>query len=1040
MTTRTRMRITIPMLALILGLFAVQEASAQTVITGRVTNEQGAPIPGASVVIPTMGVGGQVDATGMYRFTVSADRANGQTVSITGRYIGFAQQQQTVILTAGTQTLNFSLAADPFNLTEVIVTGVSTGTEQRKLPFTVARVSAEQVTEVPATSPVSALAGKVAGARVTSGTGAPGAAPAIRLRGSTNLGIGNNSPLIIVDGVISRSNISDLDANDIESIEILKGATASSYYGSNAANGVVNITTKRGKSLMDDNVQVISRSEYGKAGIQRWVPLNTSHYYQLNPDGEIALDAGGSRIEASSFMDQPYSTTGPNAWRDQLKEWMKDGTFYSSNAQVGLRRGNTNFNSSFTTDHNAGVVPLRKGQYRQNARLNVDQGIGEKVDVSLSMTYGSVKNDHPIFNTDPTSDAWFALLQAPPDANLRTPWNEPAGKDTIPFWLELPTDKSPSARGNPLYQLANEEYTLLRDRFLGSVSGRYRALSWLSLDANYGTDRLSARQRTYQFKGYLTSGGTAGNGFLARDANNAISWNSQVAGTATGNFFNTIRTATRLAAIYEQRRGNFFEASATRLNVKFVPDLAAADQSLLSVNSDDQLERNVNYLASQTFDIKDRYIIDAMLRRDGSSLFGADNRWKNFYRVSGAWRVSEDFSIPGVQELKLRGGRGTAGLRPQFFDQYETYSVTGGQISKNQVGNRNLRPAVATEDEFGLNVSFLDRFSLEVVQANRITRGAFLNIPLSLAQSGGFKFQVQNAADVSARTTELSLQAQVLSRPQLTYSLSLTADRTRQKIDHLGRPPFRVGGPNQTGQGQDMYYYKEGEPLGIIYGKKWVKTFAELKENPANAAAVEANYSVNPLGYLILTASPGALIAYVNAAGSNQHVIGNANPNYNWGFANNVRWKSFSLYALFDGQQGGDIYNFTKQWMFQDLRHADMDMRGKDPAQKVPFTVFTGSLYDGLNASDYFVEDASYVKLRELSVAYNVSDRLLRATGITRMVRGAKVALIGRNLYTWTDYSGFDPDVVAGGDFNFRTDGFRYPNFRTITGQVELTF
>jgi TonB-linked SusC/RagA family outer membrane protein len=1040
MTNYSRKRITVPLIAACLSFILAQDALAQAVtITGRVTNEQGAPVPGATVAIPALGVGAQANETGDYTFTVSDAQATGQTVTIIARYIGFSPATRSIVL-SGPQTLNFTIAADPFRLSEVVVTGVATGTETRKLPFTVAKVTAEQVTEVPASSPVTALAGKVAGARVTSGMGAPGAAPAIRLRGSTNLAIGGSSPLIIVDGVISRSNISDLDANDIESIEILKGATASSYFGSNAANGVVNITTKRGRSLSDDNVQVISRSEYGKAGIQRWVPLNTSHPYLLNPDGEIALDAGGSRITVSNFMDQPYPTTGPNAWRNQLQEWMKDGEFYSSNAQVGLRRGNTNFNSSFTTDHNAGVVPLRKGQFRQNARLNVDQGIGDKLDVSLSMTYGAVKNDHPILNTDPTGDAWFALLQAPPDANLRTPWNDPGGRDTIPFWLELPPVKSPSARGNPLYQLANEEYTLQRDRFLGSVSGRYRALDWLTFDANYGTDRLSARQRIYQFKGYLTTGSTPGTGFLLRDANNAVSWNSQVAATATGNFLDAVRTATRVAAIYEQRRGNFFETSASRLNVFAVPDLAAADRANVAVNSDDQLERSVNYLASQTFDIKDRYILDGMIRRDGSSLFGAGNRYQNFYRVSGAWRVSEDFTIPGVQELKLRGGRGTAGLRPGFFDQYETYSVSGGQITKNQVGNRNLRPAIATEDEFGVNATFLDRFNLEVVQANRITRGAFLNIPLSLAQSGGFRFQVQNAADVSARTTEMSFQAQVLSRPQLTYSLGLTADRTRQRIDHLGRPPFRVGGPGATGQGQDMYYYKEGEPLGVIYGTRWIRTFAELRENPANAAAVETDYTVNPLGYLVRSTAPGVLIAYVDAAGVNTHEIGNSNPDFNWGFSNNVRWRNFSLYALFDGQKGGDIYNFTKQWMFQDLRHGDMDMRGRPDTQKVPFAVFTQSLYAGLNASDYFVEDASYVKLRELSVAYNVGDRLLDAVGLNRMVRGAKVALIGRNLFTWTDYSGFDPDVVAGGDFNFRVDGFRYPTFRTITGQVELTF
>lgn len=1038
MTRIARKRITVPLIALCLSFFVAQEALAQaTVITGRVTNEQGAPIPGANVAIPTLGVGVQADANGDYRFTVPAERANGQSVSVTGRFIGFAQSQRTVTLSPGSQTLNFSLVADPFNLTEVIVTGVATGTEQRKLPFTVAHVSEAQISQVPASSPVTALAGKVAGARVSLGTGNPGAAPAIRLRGSTNLNIGGSGPLIIVDGVVTRSNISDIDGNDIASIEILKGATASSYYGSNAANGVINITTKRGRDLTEGNVQIISRNEYGKSSIQHFISLNTSHPYQTNPDGEISYDGGGSRVPISLFMDQPYPTSGPNVWRNQLEEWMKNGEFYSTNAQVGLRRGNTNFSSSFTTDHNAGVIPIRKGQYRQNARVNVDQGVGDKLDLSLSMTYGTVKNDTRTTTTSGQVDNWFEFLQAPPDISLRTPWNDPGGKDTTFYWRQLSPVLSPSARDNPLYELANQEYSLQRDRFLGSASARYRPLSWLNFDANYGTDRLAARERTYEFKGYLTEDGDPGTGFLSRNARNDASWNGQVASTAIGRFFDAINTTTRVAAIYEQRRGNFFNVSGSKLTVLKVPDLDAADPTLLDVNSDDQLERNMNYLASQTFDIKDRYILDAMWRRDGSSLFGSDNRWKNFYRVSGAWRVSEDIHIPGVQELKLRGGRGTAGLRPDFFDQYETYTVSNGSIIKSQVGNKTLRPAVATEDEFGLNVAFLDRFNVELVQANRITRGAFLEIPLSLAQSGGFTTQVQNAADVSARTTELSLQADILRRPDMNYSITLTGDRTRQTIDHLGRAPFRVLG---LGQGQDMFYYKEGEPLGIMYGVKWARSFAELKENPKNAAAVESNYSVNPLGYLINNSDPGTLIKYVNAAGEQQHVIGNVNPDFNWGLSNNFRWKDFSVYALLDGQHGGEIYNFSKQWMMQDLRSGDMDMRGKPDSEKVPFKVFTGSLYAGLIASDYFVESGSYAKLRELSVAYNLGGRAMRVAGLNRVASRVKLALIGRNLYTWTNYSGFDPDVTAGTDFNFRVDGFRYPNFRTITGQVELTF
>lgn len=1038
MTRIARKRITVPLVALCLSFFVAQEALAQaTVITGRVTNEQGAPIAGANVAIPTLGVGAQADAEGNYRFTVPAERANGQSVSVTGRFIGFAQLQRTVTLSPGSQTLNFSLVSDPFNLTEVIVTGVATGTEQRKLPFTVAHVSEEQITQVPASSPVAALAGKVAGARVSLGTGNPGAAPAIRLRGSTNLDIGGSGPLIIVDGVVTRSNISDIDGNDIASIEVLKGATASSYYGSNAANGVINIATKRGKNLPEGSVQIISRNEYGSSSIQHFIPLNTSHPYLTNPDGEIYYDGGGGRVTVSQFMDQPYPTSGANVWRNQLEEWMKNGEFYSSNAQIGLRRGNTNFSSSFTTDHAAGVIPLRKGQYRQNARVNVDQGVGDKLDMSLSMTYGSVKNDTHTTTTSGQVDDWFALLQSPPDISLRTPWNDPTGKDTTLYWRLLPPVLSPSARGNPLYSLANEEYSLQRDRFLGSASARFRPLSWLNFDANYGTDRLAARERTYDFKGYQTEEGDPGTGFLSRNSRNDASWNGQVASTAMGRFFDAINTTTRVAAIYEQRRANFFNVSGSRLTVLRVPDLDATDPTQLDVGSDDQLERNMNYLASQTLDIKDRYIVDAMWRRDGSSLFGSDNRWKNFYRISGAWRVSEDIRIPGVQELKLRGGRGTAGLRPGFVDQYETYSVNNGSINKSQVGNKALRPAVATEDEFGLNVAFLDRFNVELVQANRVTRGAFLEIPLSPAQTGGFKTQVQNAADVSARTTELSLQADILRRPDMNYSITLTGDRTRQRIDHLGRAPFRVPG---LGQGQDMFYYKEGEPLGIMYGLKWARSFAELQENPANAAAVESDYSVNPLGYLIKNSTPGVLLRYVNAAGEQQHVIGNVNPDFNWGLSNNFRWKSFTVYALLDGQHGGDIYNFSKQWMMQDLRAGDMDMSGKPDSEKVPFLVFTGSLYNGLVASDYFVESGSYVKLRELSVAYNLGGRAMRVAGLNRIASGVKLALIGRNLHTWTSYSGFDPDVTAGGDFNFRVDGFRYPNFRTITGQVELTF
>ena len=243
--------------------------------------------------------------------------------------------------------------------------------------------------------------------------------------------------------------------------------------------------------------------------------------------------------------------------------------------------------------------------------------------------------------------------------------------------------------------------------------------------------------------------------------------------------------------------------------------------------------------------------------------------------------------------------------------------------------------------------------------------------------------------------------------------------------------------------GGEARIIKEGEPLGIMYGGRWVRSFAELQDNPANKNAVASNYVVNPAGFLVLASTRGLPterpIAYVDATGTDQFKIGNVNPDFSFGIANTFKIYKLGVYALFDGQKGGQIYNFTKQWMFQDLRSGDIDQAGKAQDQKIAESFYSAGLYNGLNASEYFVEDGSYVKLRELSVGFDVPTKFLPRVGLGR-ASGLKLALIGRNLYTWTNYTGFDPDITAGSDFNYRIDGFKYPPFRTVTGQVEIRF
>ncbi len=1029
-------------------------AQGQAVISGRVTDEAGNGIPAVNVVIPTLGtgVGASTDATGNYKITLGSNAQAGQSIVVTVRRIGYAPQSRNVTVSAGSVTENFVLSQQVRQLDEVIVSGVAEATSQRNLTISVGKVGEQQLKDVPPKDAVSALAGKVSGVRVAMTQGLPGSRPAIRVRTSAVLGVGGNEPLFIVDGVLSTNGIADVNAQDIESIEVVKGAASATAYGSTGANGVVNITTKRGKDSPEGKVSFLTRNEVGTSSVEHWVPLNQHNPYVLNADGSFALTSAGQRIiKPDRYADNPYPA---GSYRDQLKTNLRDGRYVTNYGNISLRRGNTNFASSFSRDTDRGILPFLNGFKRQNLRLNVDQGIGKKADASISLLYG-LSNSDQTPSVSGTS-TFFALLQAPPDVDLIFPNAKPGCNPAAPDPTLCGTQYSPvlpaaatggTARGNPLYDLAHRSFNDRRERIFGSFSSRYRPFTWLTFDGSYGTDRLNERSTNFYDRGLLNTGNTdvetPGVGSITLGTTNDQSSNSLVGGTAHFTL-GSLRSTTRGSYQYEEDRFNSFGTGFSKLLVASVPDLQSADPTQLSTGSTTSQIQNVrtmNGSVTENLNFADKYLVQVLGRRDGSSLFGAANRWNNFYQLSGAWRITQDIHIPGFQELKIRAARGTAGLRPGFEYQYETYSVSGGQLTKNTIGNKLLKPAVQTENEVGVNASLFDRFDVEFVKSDRHTVGAFLLVPLSLAQSGGFSSQWQNAARIGGRTFELQLNTRVIDRPNFSYNFTLTGERSRQKIDELGRAPFRVG---SSSQGQAIFYYKQGETMGVIYGQKWVTSLDQLKDNPLNATIDLNNYVVNDEGLVVLKSCINLVcerpIAYVDKNGKNNVKIGDVNPNYTFGFANTIRAGGFTLYGLLDGTRGGDIYNFTKNWMFQDMRHVALDQAGKPATSKHTIDYYTVGLYNGLEPSSYFVEDGSYVKLREMSVSYNFAQSFVRALPFMRTGQSLKVAFIGRNLKTWTNYSGFDPEASSNGDFNFRIDGFRYPAFRQFTGQIEIGF
>jgi TonB-linked SusC/RagA family outer membrane protein len=1039
-------------LAIVASFATASSAQAQTVITGRVTDAAGNGVPGANVVIPSLGlgVGANTRIDGTYTITI-ANEAVGRSVVITARRIGFAPVTRTIAITAGTQTQNFALTQDARQIDDVIVTGVAEATSAKNLTISVGKVGEAQLRDVPAISPATALAGKVAGVRVSFTQGQPGSSPAIRVRTSTNLGVGGQQPVVIIDGVLSTNGLADINGNDIESIEVLKGAASSNTYGSSAASGVIAVTTKRGKDSPEGKVTFLTRNEFGTSEVEHYVPLLTHHPFRLNPDGSFVLSSTGARlIEADGYIDNEFPA---GTLRDQLKEHLQTGRNVTNYAQIALRRDNTNFSTSFSRDTDRGILPLLEGFRRQNVRLNLDQGLGTKADVSASVTYGLSFSDQTPASRAGSGSTFFALLQAPPDIDLTYPNATPSCNFSAPTQEDCGTKYSPvlppaaaagTARGNPLLDLSQRSYNERRERIIGSFSARYRPFSWLTFDGSYGTDRLNMRETDFLDRGLVGSNTTTQNetaGSLTLHTDNNQASNSQVSALTNFNL-GKLHSTTRFTYQYEDERNNHFQTATSKLLVASVPDLQAGDPTSLDAESTIENIRTINGNVVQNFNFDDRYLLQLVGRRDGSSLFGSDNRWANYYGISGAWRISEDFKIPGFQDLKIRAARGTAGLRPGFDYQYETYFVNGGQLSKNTIGNKALEPALQTENEVGINASFLNRFDLEFVKSDRHTEGAFLLVPLSLAQAGGFTAQWQNAARVGGRTHEMALNTRVIERSNLSWNMTLTGERSRQKIDELNRAAFRVG---STSQNQNIFYYREGEALGVIYGQRWARTIEEMADNPLNAGVdLNAKYEINDDGYVVLkgTRSLAAERAqvYVDPTGSNYVKIGDVNPDFSFGFANTIRLGGFTLYGLLDGTQGGDIYNFTKQWMYQDRRHAGIDQAGKAPENKKHLQYYSVGFYNALEPNSYFVEDGSYVKLRELSVSYNFGQSLLNSMRFLGQGRSVKVALIGRNLKTWTDYSGFDPESSSNGDFNFRIDGFRYPSFRQITGQIEIGF
>ena len=1169
MTISNRVRVFGLAIAGVLLAMPAASARAQTaVITGKVTSESGQPIEAANLYINELAVSLGTNAAGTYTISIPAARVSGQRVNLRIRAIGQQSQSRSISIVPGAQTQNFTMQADVNRLSEVVVTGVVEGTERSKVPFSVGRVTAEDL-PVPALDPMKALAGKVAGLRIANTSGRPGANPEIQLRGPTSInatgrGVG---PLIIVDGAIMNvGSLNELGGLDIESAEVVKGAAGASLYGTRAANGVITIRTKRGSSGTD-GIKFNARSEYGYSdlnSINYGQPIN--HQIQLDETGTRFCTAASGNIAGCSrtfnWMQEILRINNVNA--DTIRtplagQYSAPGVsngdlqnlfqaqvwpdhYYNMLAQA-VTRAPTTINSADATGKVAGIRFFASGSYQKQqdailnlngnkqarARVNLDYDARSDLTISTSTLYDKGTNDNRSGGS--ASGSIFGQLMRGASAGT-----DYLARDTLGRYLVRSGGASlhtPTGNGGGtfLYDTENLFNTSDSYRILGNLTARYFPKEWFTLEGTAAYDNRLALRTSYEKKGYRTFATSSADNFgqMQYLNNGEVSSNANLTATLRKQVRSDLNAKLQFRGLYDQDDFNSNNSSGEIFNVKDVFTTSNL-QTNKGVGSSLQTIKNIGMSAGGSLDFKDRYVLDGTVRRDGSSLFGEGNRWANFGRISGVWRVSEEpfWKLGMINDFRIRASHGTAGSTPRFNAQYETYNCGSTGCSLGQAGNSKLRPETTTENEIGTDFTLFNRLGVELTKADSRTRDQILlvNTPASL----GFAQQWQNAGTLDNHTYEIGLNLPIMEKKDFSWSMRGTYDRTRTYISELFTSEYVQDGG--TGQGTSSMFHVTANPnvscvinatqdknwangtrvcnnptdqpqnlYGGIWGRRFYTDCSQMNALLQAQCGDGKTYQKNGRGYVVYVGeghtwkegvtsnlwqtilpvctgavTPADCIAAGKSpfgakvplywgmpiidrplkgetgegAGFNQ-ILGHALPDFRFTYSNNISYKRLSLYGLLDGTIGHSVYNQGEGWGILDFSSNYFDAAGQTVETAVPLgyewrggpseSTGIGGLYDVLGPNNYVVEKASFAKLREVSLTYKV--------GPLASVGDWTIGVIGRNLKTFTNYSGLDPEVGSnagsgtigtGSGLVNQVDAFQFPTLRTFTFSLSTRF
>ena len=1034
-------------------------------VTGKVTDANGAPVAGISVKVKGARGGASTDASGNFSLSVPSNA----TLIFSG--IGYETQEASV---ATVSTLDIKLVTEIRSLNEVIVTGTGTATDKKRLSIDVASVAAKDLSKSAILSIDQALIGKVAGANIQTTSGEPGSKANIVLRGINSLGASN--PIILVDGV-QVSDINGLDVSNVEKVEIAKGPAAGMLYGAQGANGVIQIFTKKGGKNRPTSISLFSKVSFDKALMGKGGNLVAKkHHYKTDAQGNI-LDQSGNLLapDANGMWPDPAEedfNTNFDLVNDKtfpanlplynhLSQAYQQAVSFTNSLSIsgGGEKSDYSFTLSRLDQENVLNNSLKRINLSSNLGFELFKGFTLRNSTQvilenenlLSGTYNVT--DRILFNPDVlflgTNNNRFELLNSFPWIDFRSKY---AGTNLT---VVRPRDEN---QINVLSEPDWHERKSRNQRILNNANLNYKFAKFVELDYKYGIElwnsdfsdlyknQLAAPQVALGFWG-ASNQGSLRNDFSKSTYQNSLA--SVYFRTDFQQDFNSnlpIKTSTQLS--YDWRRLQYHSFYAQGINLPQYPPfiISAAAQK---VSGDGSLEYvTFGYLVNQTIDFGNLFGITGGFRSDYNSDFGDQKKAFTFGRGTAYFRLSELLNSDKLTEWKIRAAYGAAGVPPYQFDgTYYARQTTFGSIQlgsgtalflQNIAGNDSLKVQTVRELEVGTDVTYrpgsgnwLSRINLSATYWKKKNDDIIQYV--DLPPSSGVQQKRDNLIDLEVKGADISLDADMYASDNFNWQFGVRFGTFKTKVLRVANNRDFVSG---------LFVVKEGESLGNFYA---VTPLASLDQQRADktdyiAPADRGNYEIVN-GMVVDKVTKRVFLTDP----TDQRIVGNAYPKFTMSFQNNLNYKNLNLSFQWDLIHGNSIYNITRQWMYRDRIHKDFDKEVTINGQTGSFVNYWNSLYNSVQRTGFFVEDGSFLRLRDVSLSYDFASPFGQ-----KWIKGLTITASGRNLITFTKYSGLDPEATSaqdsqgnqtfGAGTNIGVDYFGIPNLRSYQVGVNFRF